>query len=123
MIAIMSAVALLSAVFPTEEATTSGAVDFTWMFVKMLGLLGFVSVLAVMILKFAVPHVGLIKKFQRDGNIKILERSHLDPKKSIYLISAFKRYFVIGASDHAINLIAEIDPKSIDETNDGASNG
>jgi flagellar biosynthetic protein FliO len=124
MIAISSLLSLLLAVIPTEPVSHSSAIDFSWMFVKMLGILGFVSVLAVLVLKYAVPHVGIIKKFQRGGSIKVLERTAIEPKKSLYLVEAFKRYFVIGVSEHGINLLAEIDSKSIDNENcqnDGAS--
>ena len=112
----ISALSILSSQFVlTEPATHAGAVDFTWMFIKMLGLLGLVSMLALITLKFAVPRTGLMKRFKRGGRMSIIERMPLEPRKSVYLISACERYFVIGTSEHGISLISEIDKTSIDD--------
>lgn len=93
---------------PTVPATDQSAVDFTWLFLKMLLVLGIVSVLAVLILKYAVPHIGLMKRFQQGSYFRVLGRYVLEPRRSLYLISVGRRYFVIGVADHGINLIAEL---------------
>lgn len=92
----------------TVPATSSSTVDFTWLFIKMLLVLGIVSVSAVLILKYAVPHLGVMKRFQQGRYFTVLGRYVLEPRKALYLVNVGKRYLVIGTADHAISLITEI---------------
>lgn len=92
----------------STPATQATAVDFTWLFIKMLLALGIVSVAAILILKYAAPRMGLMKRFQQGGHFEMLGRYVLEPRKALYLVKVGKRYLVIGASDHAINLVTEI---------------
>ncbi len=103
----MTLLTILAAV-PTEPATAATAVDFTWLFIKMLLVLAIVSIFAVLILKYAVPHFGLLKPFQKGQYFKVMGRYVLEPRKSLYLVNIGKRYLVIGTADHGINLITEI---------------
>jgi len=101
-------IALMGAI-PTEPATAASAVDFTWLFVKMLFVLAIVSILALLILKYAVPRFGFLKPFHQRGRyFTVLGRYSLEPKKSLYLVNIGKRYLVIGTADHGISLITEI---------------
>lgn len=93
---------------PTEPATASSAVDFTWLFIKMLLVLVIVSIVAILILKYAVPHFGFLKPFQKGQYFTVLGRYTLEPKRSLYLVNIGKRYLVIGVADSGINLITEI---------------
>ena len=101
---------------PTEPISSSAAVDFTWLFIKMLLILGMVSITAIILLKYVVPKFGILKPFHKVRYFKILGRYVLEPKKSLYLVNIGNRYLVIGTSDHAINLITEI---SKEEANQG----
>jgi flagellar biosynthetic protein FliO len=92
----------------TVPATGESAVDFTWLFVKMLLVLGIVTVSAILLLKYAVPHIGVMKRFQQGRYFTVLGRYLLEPRKALYLVNVGKRYLVIGVSDHAISLISEI---------------
>jgi len=100
---------------PTAPATGESAIDFTWLFVKMLLVLGIVSVAAILVLKYAVPHIGVMKRFQSGKHFEVLGRHTLEPKKTLYLIRSGKRYLVIGSSDHGINLITEVSENDIKE--------
>ena len=103
----LSISAIISAV-TTEPATSATAVDFTWLFIKMLLVLAIVSITAILILKYVVPRIGILKPFQKGQYFKVLGRYVLEPKKSLYLVNVGKRYLVIGVADHAINLVTEI---------------
>ncbi len=92
----------------TVPATGGNAVDFTWLFVKMLLVLGIVTVGAILILKYAVPHVGVMKRFQQGRYFRVLGRYLLEPRKALYVVSVGKRYLVLGVADHAINLLGEL---------------
>jgi flagellar biosynthetic protein FliO len=93
---------------PTVPATNESTVDFTWLFIKMILLLGVVSIFAVLLIKYAVPHIGIMKRFQRGKYFKILGKHPLEPGKSLCLVQTGKRYLVIGISDNGINLITEL---------------
>ena len=93
---------------PTVPATPATAIDFTWLFIKMLFVLGIVSVLAVLLLKYAVPHLGFMRRLTRGTFFTVYARQALEPRKSLYLIGIGKRYLVIGTADHGINVLAEL---------------
>ncbi|HPQ80116.1 MAG TPA: flagellar biosynthetic protein FliO [bacterium] len=99
---------VLLAQVQTVPPTGETAVDFTWLFIKMLLILGVVSIGAVLVLKYAVPQIGAMKRFQQGRYFTVLGRYPLEPRKSLYLVNIGRRYLVIGASDHAINLVGEI---------------
>lgn len=101
-------IVLFLAQIPTTQPTTEGAIDFTWLFVKMLLLLGIVTILAILVLKYAVPRLGVMKRFQHGRYFTVLGRYVLEPGRSLYLIHVGKRYLVIGVADHGINLVTEI---------------
>ncbi len=98
---------LLSAV-QTAPATSESAVDFTWLFIKMIFVLGFVSVLALLILKYGMPRTAFYKRFRQGSICKVKARQALEPRKMLYLVELGKRYLVLGVTDHAINTIAEL---------------
>ena len=98
----------LLAQIETVAPSSATAVDFTWLFVKMLLVLGIVTIGAILLLKYAVPHIGVMKRFQQGRYFTVLGRYLLEPRKSLYLVNVGKRYLVIGVSDHAISLVSEI---------------
>ncbi len=53
-------------------------------------------------------------KFNKTGpeqrRITVMERFHLSPKQTLMLVKADGREFLVGATDAAIQLIAEMDP-------------
>ena len=107
-------IALLAQI-QTAPVTTEGAIDFTWLFVKMLLALGIVSVLAVLILKYLVPHLSAVRHYQQNKYFRIIARCPLEHKKSLMLVSVGGRYFVLGVADSGINLIAEIDEQDAEK--------
>lgn len=94
---------------PTVAATPESTMDFTWLFIKMLLVLGIVTVAAILILKYAVPRIGIMKRFQRGRHFDVLGRHVLEPGKSLYLVKTGGRYLVIGAAESGINLLTELE--------------
>jgi len=41
-------------------------------------------------------------------NLRVLERVALDPRKSVFLVEAGSRVFLLGASDQSVNTLAEL---------------
>lgn len=97
----------------TAAPTDIAAVDFTWLFIKMLLVLGIVSVAAILVLKYAVPRIGIMKRFQHGRCFRVLGRYGLEAGKSLYLVEVAGRYLVIGSADHGISLIAELSKESV----------
>jgi flagellar biogenesis protein FliO len=47
------------------------------------------------------------------GPIRVIARCSPEPKRSVFLIEAAGRCFLVGASDGGMNLLAEVDPKAL----------
>jgi flagellar biosynthetic protein FliO len=102
---------LLTASISTEAATPENAVDFTWLFVKMLLVLVIVCVSAIIFLKYILPRLGIARGNHRGRYFKVHGRYQLEPRKSLYVVEVGGRYLVIGSADHGINLITELSPE------------
>jgi flagellar protein FliO/FliZ len=99
---------LLAVDIATEPATPGGTMDFTWLFLKMLLVLGIVCVAAILFLKYVMPRTGLMRAIQKGQYFTVLGRYQLEPRKSLYVVEVSGRYLVIGASDHGISLVTEL---------------
>lgn len=97
------------AAIPVAPATSSNAIDFTFLFLKMIAALVVAVVAAILVLKYAVPKFSFAKKFSGQGQIKILSRVSLGPKQQLYLVKVAEKCILLGATDHEINKIAEIE--------------
>jgi flagellar biosynthetic protein FliO len=76
--------------------------------VSMLAL-GFVCLLAWVALRF-LSRRGIGTGM---GPIRVLARCPLEPRRSVYLIEAAGRCFLVGAGEGPMNLLAEVDPKAV----------
>ena len=99
---------LLTNSIVTEAATEVDAIDFTWLFIKMVLVLVVVCVAAIIFLKYVLPRLGVTGASQRGRYFSILGRCRLETRKSLYMVEVGGRYFVIGCADHGINLVAEL---------------
>lgn len=104
----MGIAALIASTLPTEAATPSATLDFTWLFVKMILVLGIVCVLAILFLKYVMPRTGLMRAAQKGRYFTVLGRYQLEHRKALYLVEIGGRYLVIGTADHAIQTLAEL---------------
>ena len=98
----------------TTPAAELEAIDFTWLFIKMMLALIIVCVLAVVILKYAVPRVGFFKKYANSQYIEVIARSSLDQKKFLYIVKVGSKYALVGASDHNVNLVMELSREDVE---------
>lgn len=99
---------LETAAIATEPVTRSSAVDFSFLFIKMVGALVVSCVLAVLVLKYAVPKLSFVKKPSENDRIKILSRTSLGPKQHLYLVKADEKCILLGATDQNIQKITEL---------------
>ena len=48
------------------------------------------------------------------GPIRVLARAPLEPKRSVYLLEAAGRCFLVGVGDGPMSLLAEVDPRAVE---------
>lgn len=81
--------------------------DFSWLFVKMVIGLVLVLGLALVLFRYVLPRT---KFGRRNGSswASVEDAVRLDPHKSLYLVKILERYFVLGASEHSLQVITEL---------------
>jgi flagellar biosynthetic protein FliO len=73
--------------------------------------LGLVCLLAYGVLRWlGRRHIG-----RGLGPLRVVARCSLEPRRSVYLVSAGSRCFLVGVGDGPMSLLAEIDPKDMPE--------
>ena len=97
----------------TVPATGEGALDFTWLFIKMIAALIVVCIFAVVILKYVAPRMGLFKRFSGGKYIELIARQSLDQRKHLYVVRVGDRYALVGSSDHGVNLVMELKEEDV----------
>jgi flagellar biosynthetic protein FliO len=71
--------------------------------------LGLVCIVAFVVLRW----LGRKAHFQADDCIRVLGRSSLEPRRSVYLIEVGGRCFLIGVGDGPMSLLAEVDKAAV----------
>ena len=71
--------------------------------------LGFVCLLAWVALRW----LGRRGVGQGMGPVRVLARCPLEPRRSVYLIEAAGRCFLVGSGEGPMSLLAEVDPKAL----------
>ena len=87
---------------------TSG---YGWALIQMVGALVVVCLLAYLILRLVtrVLDRGLGQRYAPARTIKVLERCALAPGKTLWLVEAAGRVFLLGAAEGGIRLLSEVD--------------
>jgi flagellar biogenesis protein FliO len=84
-----------------------------WMFVQTIFALGFVCLLAYVVLRVALPRLNF--PGTRKSMVHIIDRASLDQKRSLYVIEVTGRWLMIGASEGGLQLIGELDPEAAEQ--------
>lgn len=79
------------------------------MFIKMMAGLVICLGLAVVFIRVVLPRTR-IGRSARAGWFSILDTVRVDQRKSLHLVKIAERYFVLGAAEESLNLIAELSP-------------
>jgi flagellar biogenesis protein FliO len=124
MIALITMIASALGAAPTPLATPlavlgadtvsefgQSSVDFTWLFIKMVFAMVFVIALAILVIRFIIPKLALVRSRGRKSDLEVLDRIPLDAKKALYIIRIEGRRLLISVSDNHMGLIAELDAK------------
>ena len=83
----------------------------TWTVIKMLLSLFVVILIAVFILRWGLPRLGV--GYQRSGFIQVVGRFPLEARKALYIVQVAKRYYLLGLSDHSVTYLTELPENEI----------
>jgi flagellar protein FliO/FliZ len=94
-----------------EQFQTGGSV--LWMFVQTILALGFVCLLAYLLLSVVLPRlkVGSSNRTM----IHVMDRTPLDQRRSLYVVEVTGRWLLIGASESGVQMISELDPEKAEQ--------
>lgn len=96
----------------------NSSVDFTWLFVKMVFAMIFVIALALVVIRFVIPKLALIRGRSARSDLKILDRIPLDARKSLYVVQIEGRRLLLGASDNHVGFLTELEGASDNDKSD-----
>lgn len=84
--------------------------SFGWLFVKTILAMMLVIGLAIFLIRYLLPRIQGVGN-PRAGNIKILERFGLEPRKVLYIVEVEKQKILIGTTDHQITKLMDLSQK------------
>lgn len=89
-------------------------IDFSWLFVKMLGALVVAVGLAIFVLRVVVPRLNWTQKLQQNSTFKILARTTLGHRSQLYLVKIGKKNIVLGANESGLHKIMELSNEELE---------
>jgi flagellar biogenesis protein FliO len=84
-----------------------------WMFVQTIFALGFVCVLAYVILRVVLPRLNVGAAGR--SMVRVVERSALDPRRNLYVVEVTGRWLLIGTSEAGVHLVAELNAEKAEQ--------
>jgi flagellar biosynthetic protein FliO len=78
-----------------------------WMFVQTILALGFVCVLAYVVLRVVLPRLQVGARSQ--SMVKVIDRTPLDQRRSLFVVEVTGRWLLLGSSEGGVELITELD--------------
>ena len=110
------------------QAVAAGAVDpalppappelsFGWLFFKTIVAMVLVIGLAFLTIRYVLPKIHL-NRFRGSGNIRIIDRTGLEPRKNLYIVEVGTKLALVGTSEHGIEKLLDLDPSDVKENNE-----
>jgi len=96
----------------TPEQFQSGR-SLLWMFVQTIFALGFVCLLAYVVLRVVLPRLN----FATAGKsmVNVIDRTQLEPRRSLYVVEVTGRWLLIATSEGGVQLISELDAEKAEQ--------
>ena len=93
-------------------ATTAfdGDVSYWGLFLKTVVATVFIIVLALLILRYLVPHVHNLRR-NRKSRIQVLDYQGLEPRRGIYIVEIAGQKMAVGVSENFIGKICDVPEK------------
>jgi len=84
--------------------------SYLWLLVEMVAILALVCLVAYVLLRLLA---GSPLARQR-GPIQVLARQSLEPRRSVFVLSAGHRVLLVGSSEAGLNTLAELDASDLE---------
>ena len=88
------------------------------MFVQTIFALGFVCVLAYVVLRVVLPRLNAATAGK--SMVRIVDRTPLDQRRSLYVVEVTGRWLQIGASEGGLQLIGELEAEAAEQEAEAA---
>ena len=84
-----------------------------WTFVQTILALGFVCLFAYLLLSVVLPRlkVGTITR----SMVRVVDRTPLDQRRSLYVVEVTGRYLLLGSSESGVRMISELDTDKVEQ--------
>lgn len=102
---------------PPAGAEDGERESLAWVLVRTLVVLGLVVMLVYVTLNVGLRKLmgapGLLPG--RKGLVKVLDVTHLDPKRTLLVVHAAGDYFLVGASEQSVSLVARLESEKVEK--------
>jgi flagellar biogenesis protein FliO len=98
---------------PVSPELFQSGKSLLWMFMQTILALGFVCLLAYVVLRVVLPRLngtGVGKSM-----VHIVDRTPLDQRRALYVIEVTGRWLLIAASEGGVQLIGELDAEKAEQ--------
>lgn len=95
------------------EQHSANSQAFTWLLVKMIFSLLLVCALAVVILRVILPRL-MGMPMRSGGLVRVVYRTSLEPKKSLYVVQIAGGYHLLGVSDGSVTHLMDLPADKVD---------
>ena len=89
--------------------------DYTWTFLNMLLLLLIVCIGAIFLLRYFLPRLMGGQKYNKGNYFEVLIRYGLDVRRSLYVVRAGERFFILGGAENGITCLTELKSEDLGE--------
>ena len=86
------------------------------MFVQTIFALGFVCLLAYVVLRVVLPRLNVATAGK--SMVNVIDRTQLEPRRSLYVVEVTGRWLLIAASEGGVQLISELDAEKAEQEAD-----
>jgi flagellar biogenesis protein FliO len=115
---------LLTETFPETSAMTNpfttsegSAVDFSWLFIKVVLAMVVVCLAAFAVIKYLLPRASFVKR-ARESKIEIIERFGLEPKKNLYILKVATKVILVGTTETSMSRLLELSEGDLKESHE-----
>jgi flagellar biosynthetic protein FliO len=102
----------------SPEQFQSGG-SLLWMFVQTILALGFVCLLAYVVLRVVLPRLNVSTAGKT--MINVIDRAPLDQRRSLYVVKVTGRWLLISSSEGGVQLISELDAEKAEQESEAMS--
>lgn len=89
-------------------------VDFTWLFIKMMGVLIVICVAAFIVLKYVAPRIGILQRMAKGQHIHIVSRAVLGARTHLWIVRIGTRHFLLGSGERGVTALSELSAKDVE---------